>query len=182
MRSVCGLSARSKRIMALKYNPSSLPLTASNLKESNVGKIICQGSIESSRRGTCPFFSVFLHHNENKLSHDMCFFHFFHSFKCDNNASDTFRRKAGFLSLILERLCTWHICGPVKDNLIASSCFSCFEGWFWFVTTLVLFLKLWPSFLSVIINLYAPSELLKICNMATLLKRSQMMAKTRAFR
>lgn len=55
MRSVCGPSARSKQIMALKYNRSSLPLTASNLKESNVGKIICQGSIESSSRGTCLF-------------------------------------------------------------------------------------------------------------------------------
>lgn len=73
MRSVCGLSAHSKQITTLKYNPSSLQLTTSNLKESYVGKIICQGSIESSRRGTC-LFSLSLHHNENKPSYDVCFY------------------------------------------------------------------------------------------------------------
>lgn len=56
MRSVCGLSSHSKQIIALKYNPSSLPLTGTNLKESSVGKIICQGRIESLRRGTRLFF------------------------------------------------------------------------------------------------------------------------------
>lgn len=55
MRSVCGLSACFKQITALKYNLSCLQMTTCNLKESCVGKIICQETIESSRRGTCLF-------------------------------------------------------------------------------------------------------------------------------
>lgn len=109
--------------MALKYNPSSLPLTASNLKESNVGKIICQGSIEFLKaRDKSYFFSVFLHHNENKQSCYMCFWsHWALCFKCDNNDGDTFRGKRSIFSLIVEGLCIWHIGGAVRDNLIASS-------------------------------------------------------------
>lgn len=45
-------------------------MTASNLKENNVGKIICQRSTESSRQGTCICmfcFSGFSHHTENKV-------------------------------------------------------------------------------------------------------------------
>lgn len=70
MTSVCGLSACSEQIITLKNYLSRLPMTASNLKENNVGKIICQRSTESSRQGTCICmfcFSGFSHHTENKV-------------------------------------------------------------------------------------------------------------------
>lgn len=121
MRSVCGLSARSKQIMALKYNPSSLPLTASNLKESNVGKIIFQGTIESSRRGTCPFFHcscITMRINWVMI----CAFEVTESPALSVTTMPVIRSKGRqYFSLILEGLCIWHICRPVKHHLIASS-------------------------------------------------------------
>ena len=113
---MCGPSARSKQITALKYNPSSLPLTASNLKESNVGKIICQGSIESSRRGTSLIFfqcsCITMRINWAVIC----------AFEVTASSVPTMmvmqREKEHFS---VEGLCIWHICGAVRDNLIASS-------------------------------------------------------------
>lgn len=113
MTSVCGLSACSEQIIALKNNLSGLPMTASNLKENNVGKIICQTSTESSRQGTCICmfcFSGFLHHTENKVSYDMCFI------TCAFEDTECLNVR---ISLILQ-----HIYSCIKDslvNLISSS-------------------------------------------------------------
>lgn len=64
MTSVCGLSACSEQIITLKNNLSRLPMTASNLKENNVGGV---QSLQGKGH-VCMFcFSGFSHHTENKV-------------------------------------------------------------------------------------------------------------------
>jgi len=120
MRSVCGPSARPKQIRALKYNPCSLPLTASNLKESNVGEIICQGTIESSRRGTSHVFLTVLasQWEETVL---LCAFEVNQSSVNLKATPITHSEGRQSFSLISKVFCFWHICSPVKKNWIASS-------------------------------------------------------------
>lgn len=135
MRSVCGLSARSKQIMALKYNPSSLPLTASNLKESNVGKIICQGTIESSRRGTCLFF----HCSCITMRINGVMIYAFEVTESSALSVTTMRvehseGKAEFLPYF-ERVVHLAHLQPSEGRLDSFiTCFCCFKGFFWFIT------------------------------------------------
>lgn len=114
MRSVCGPSSSSKHIIALKYNPSSLQLTASNLKESSVGKIICQGRIESSRLGThlfIPTACITMRTNRAPL--------LLHS----QRTHGAFDRGAAFVFFfcLLEDTLSGTSVKPVKDKQMASS-------------------------------------------------------------
>lgn len=138
MRSVCGLSARSKQTMALKYNPSRLTLTAGNLKEINVGKIICQGSIESSRRGTCIFFCITLRINWTMIcAFEVCVF----CFKCDNNASNIFWRKSRVSLLYIKRVVqlSYLQLWEGQLHLITSLHVFLLGGLLWFITAKDLF-------------------------------------------
>lgn len=98
----------------------ALSLTASNLKESNVGKIICQWSIQSSRQETCLYFQcscITMRINWAMI----CAFEVSESSALSVTTMLVIHSKGRQNLFILEGLCIWQICSPVKDNFIASS-------------------------------------------------------------
>lgn len=95
------------RIIALKYNPGSLQLTASNLKESSVGKIVCQGRIESSRRGTHLFFQGSYIKMRTNWAIQLL---------KSQRTHGAFDRRAGSVSIFVKDMFIWHICKACKGR------------------------------------------------------------------
>lgn len=117
MRPVCGPPACSEQITTLKYNPSSLLLTTSILKESYVKKI---NSPRNSPQGEgySSFFAVFLHQEGNKLS-DWSF----SALKCTTMPATAAETERSLL----------RICCHVSSSLI-TPCLCCTSLVVWFIS------------------------------------------------
>lgn len=120
MRPVCGPPVRSEQITTLKYNPSSLPLTTSILKESCVGKINSRRNSPQGER--CSFFAVFLHQEENKLS-DWSF----SALKCTTMSATAAETERSLLQM-------WH---HVRSSLI-TQCLCYISLFVWVISHLII--------------------------------------------
>lgn len=128
MRSVCGLPACSKHITTPKYNPSSLLLTTSNLKESYLGKDHMPEKYRVLKASDIfSFFPVFLHH-QNKLSYTS-WSHWAVCFKFETMPVLSPEER---ISLLFGGFYISQICSHERDSLTTSSRFCCCKWFVWF--------------------------------------------------